>query len=339
VGLSVVIPTYNSAEWLPETLSALKDSLNRSSWESEVIIVNDGSTDNTSDVLDNEILGKTNDIRVINQENHGRFLARWSGISNAKFDNILLLDSRVIVSENSLFYLENAVKRIGQGFVWNAFVETDRKASLLGFFWDIPTRLFWGKFLENPQRVRFGLEDFDRYPKGTGCLFLEKTLLRSSYLAAWPEGDLALVSDDTRLLREIVQHRDIILDPEFHATYRPRVGVIAFLVHTYNRGTLFVDSYAGTSLARRVAIFFTALGPVGAISFIAAGLSWLLGVLGLLIVAIPTAIGSMRRAPLKALASYTLLVFPFGILFWAGIVRGIWVHRRHFALNRKEGSE
>jgi glycosyltransferase involved in cell wall biosynthesis len=337
--LSVVIPSYNSAEWLPETLNALKASITRSSWKAEVIIVDDGSTDGTSKVLKEFDSESAFDFRVIEQSNSGRFLSRWSGISTAKFDQILLLDSRVVVGLDSLNYLRNSLENGGRDFVWNAFVETDEKASLPGFFWDIPTRLFWGKFLANPRPISFGLKEFDSFPKGTGCIFLEKKLLMDSYLKVWPEGDLSLVSDDTRLLREIVQHQDILLDPKFHAVYKPRVDFASFFSHTYTRGTLFVDSYGGTSLARRLIILLGAVLPLGAIALIVTGLSWLV-LSGLLIaVFVPMVIGAFRRASGKALASYLLLVIPFGLLFWAGLVRGIWVHRRHFAVDRRKGSK
>lgn len=339
MGLSVVIPSYNSAEWLPETLKALKASLNRSSWNAEVIVVDDGSTDGTSKVLDEFNPESAFDFRVIKQSNSGRFLARWVGISAAKFDQILLLDSRVVVGVDSLNYLQNSVGKRGQDFVWNAFVETDEKASLPGFFWDIPTRLFWGKFLANPRPISFGLNEFDSFPKGTGCLFLEKKLLMDSYLKVWPESDLSLVSDDTKLLREIVQHQEILLDPKFHAVYKPRIDIASFLSHTFTRGTLFVDSYAGTSVARSLIIFLGAVLPLGAIALVATGLWWLVLSGLFMAVLVPMVIGAFRRASAKALASYLLLFIPFGVLFWAGIVRGIWVHRRHFTIDRRKGSE
>ena len=339
MGLSVVIPSYNSAEWLPATLNALNASIGNSSWPTEVIIVDDGSTDSSAQVLKKLSLDSDQDFRVISQSNSGRFLARWAGVSAAKYDHILLLDSRVVIGKDSLKYLQGEAGKSEENFVWNAFVETDLKASLPGFFWDIPTRLFWGKFLGNPRPVRFGLKDFDSYPKGTGCLFIEKKLLQDSYLKVWPKGDLALVSDDTRLLREVVQHRDIVLDPKFHATYRPRINMSSFLSHTFTRGTLFVDSYAGTSLIRRVVIILAAILPLGAVTLVAGGHFWLVVSGALLGYLVPTIIGAFRKASGKAIASYLLLVFPFGLLFWSGLVRGIWVHRRHFAINRKEGSE
>ncbi len=86
-------------------------------------------------------------------------------------------------------------------------------------------------------------------------------------------------------------------------------------------------------------ILLAAVLPLGAVALIAGGHSWLVVAGGLLGYLVPTIIGAFRRASGKAISSYLLLVFPFGLLFWSGLVRGIWVHRRHFALNRKEGSE
>lgn len=338
MGLTVVIPSYNSARWLPETLKALKASLRQSTWDAEIIIVDDGSTDETAKVLEKLSLDRTIDIRVISQPNEGRFLARWAGISLAKNEKILLLDSRVIIGEDSLRFVQERINNSSEDLVWNAFVETDEKSSLPGFFWDIPTRLFWGKFLANPQPVRFGTDGFDSYPKGTGCLLVGTDLLRRSYLSVWPEGDKMLVSDDTRLLREIVRQRDIVLDPSFHATYRPRVDFASFMSHTFNRGTLFVDSYAGTSLMRKVFILFGSLIPFAAISLTLTGNFVWVALTGILFLLIPALIGALRRATRKSIASYLFLVVPFGFLFWAGVVRGVWVHRRHFAC-RERGSK
>jgi hypothetical protein len=275
------------------------------------------------------------EIKVISQQNQGRFLARWSGIQMASKQNILLLDSRVLIDADSLGYVETQIRQLEGDAIWNAYVRTDEHASLPGLFWDVPTRLFWGKFLSNPHRVRFGAADFDKNPKGTGCLLLNRELLVDAYKEVWPDEDLALVSDDTRLLRNLVQKQDIILDPDFLALYRPRISMKSFVSHTFMRGTLFVDSYAGTSPTRTIIIIFAALLPLLFITFASSGFLLLSLVTLAALVVVPAVVGAVRKAPLKALTSYLLLVLPFGILFWAGLIRGIFVHRRHFGLKMR----
>jgi hypothetical protein len=219
--------------------------------------------------------------------------------------------------------------------IWNAYVRTDESCSLPGLFWDVPTRMFWGEFLQDPHQVRFGEKDFDKYPKGTGCLLLDRNLLISSYNEVWSEGNFALVSDDTKLLRNIVKRQDIILDPGFLAYYRPRVSTRSFVSHTYLRGTLFVDSYAGTSFSRKVVIALMVLLPILFIVLASIGIIWPFAFAIISLLLVPAFVGAIRRASPKSLLSYLLLVVPFGMLFWAGLIRGIFVHRHHFGLKTR----
>lgn len=329
-GLSVVIPSYNSARWLKSTLEALGRSISHTQWETEVIVVNDGSSDDSLLILDEIKPSLGLNLKIISQENQGRFLARWSGIKDASKSHILLLDSRVIIEDHSLSYVEAQINASVEQVIWNAYVRTDEGASLPGLFWDVPTRLFWGDFLQNPRQIRFGQENFDRYPKGTGCLLVTRDSLIDSYKEVWPDGDFALVSDDTRLLRNLIQKHDIVLDPDFSALYRPRISLKSFASHTFMRGTLFVDSYAGTSIFRKLIIVLAALFPFAFIAASYMGYLMFSIFTVILILLIPAFIGAYRKASVKSLAAYLSLVIPFGILFWAGLVRGIFVHRHHF---------
>ena len=84
--ISVVIPTYNRASTISATVQAVLDQTYS---DREVIIVDDGSTDNTAEVL--SAFGEA--ITVIRQENKGITGARNTGIRAAKGDWIALQDS------------------------------------------------------------------------------------------------------------------------------------------------------------------------------------------------------------------------------------------------------
>ncbi|MDO8655015.1 MAG: glycosyltransferase, partial [bacterium] len=47
--LSVIIPAYNEAERIPSTLKAVDEYLRKQSYDYEILVVNDGSKDNTAD--------------------------------------------------------------------------------------------------------------------------------------------------------------------------------------------------------------------------------------------------------------------------------------------------
>ena len=86
--VSVVIPTYNRANYILETIKSVRQ---QSFKDYEVIIVDDGSTDNTREKLAD--LVKENLVRYIYQENSGESAARNRGISDSKGEYIAFLDS------------------------------------------------------------------------------------------------------------------------------------------------------------------------------------------------------------------------------------------------------
>lgn len=84
--VSIVIPCYNQARYLAE---AIESVLNQSYLDKEIIVVNDGSPDNTREVV--ALFGDA--IVSIEQENRGLSGARNTGIRAARGEYIALLDS------------------------------------------------------------------------------------------------------------------------------------------------------------------------------------------------------------------------------------------------------
>ncbi|MDO5553870.1 MAG: glycosyltransferase [Planctomycetia bacterium] len=94
--ISVIVPVYNVAEWLEECLDSI---LNQTFQDLEVICVNDGSTDNSPDIL-KEYAAKDSRITIIHQENKGLSEARNTGMKVAKGDYILFVDSDDYIAVN-----------------------------------------------------------------------------------------------------------------------------------------------------------------------------------------------------------------------------------------------
>ena len=86
MAVSVIIPTYNRAQWLPEIINSV---LRQTFPDFELIVVDDGSTDETAQVL-REF---SESIRVIHQQNRGVSAARNRGIHESKGELIAFLDS------------------------------------------------------------------------------------------------------------------------------------------------------------------------------------------------------------------------------------------------------
>lgn len=93
--ISVVIPTFNQLSRLKLTLASI-DAQKMDFDKFEVVIVNDGSTDDSAAYLEER---KTEwNLRVINQDNRGRAAARNAGALAAKGDYILFCDDDCIMS-------------------------------------------------------------------------------------------------------------------------------------------------------------------------------------------------------------------------------------------------
>jgi len=84
--VSAIIPTYNSSEYIRTTIQSV---INQTYKNIEVIIIDDGSTDNTTDIIHQYFP----EINIIHQENGGASKARNTGINIATGELIAFLDS------------------------------------------------------------------------------------------------------------------------------------------------------------------------------------------------------------------------------------------------------
>ncbi len=106
--LSLIIPVYNVERYLPMCLeSVVQQGLE----DFEAILVDDGSTDDSSKICD-EYAARYPQFRVIHQENHGLSAARNVGIKNAKGKYVFFVDSDDFLAPGSIGQvLENALRQ------------------------------------------------------------------------------------------------------------------------------------------------------------------------------------------------------------------------------------
>lgn len=106
--LSILVPVYNVEKYVRPCLESIfKQGLDEDRFE--VIIVNDGSTDKSMEMI-TDIIQQHNSITVINQENQGLSVARNNAIAIAQGEYILMPDSDDLLIENSVcFLLEKAL--------------------------------------------------------------------------------------------------------------------------------------------------------------------------------------------------------------------------------------
>ncbi len=107
MNLSIIIPAYNSAETIAETLTSIQ-AQTVSDWEA--IVVDDGSSDSTAEIA-NQFGIKDSRIRLLIQSNQGVSAARNAGIKFAKFDWLLFIDADDWISPQ---YLEKMAEALAK---------------------------------------------------------------------------------------------------------------------------------------------------------------------------------------------------------------------------------
>lgn len=101
--ISVIIPVYNVENYLKKCLESI---INQTYKNLEIILINDGSTDNSGKICD-EYAGKDNRIKVIHKPNGGLSDARNAGLEIAKGEYIGFVDSDDYIAEDMYEFLYN----------------------------------------------------------------------------------------------------------------------------------------------------------------------------------------------------------------------------------------
>lgn len=102
---SIIIPAFNAEKYIEKCIQSI---LVQSFQDWETIIVNDGSTDRTGEIIE-KFACIDERIRVIHKQNNGQLYARRSGIEIARGEYLLFLDSDDYWNPNCLSILANAI--------------------------------------------------------------------------------------------------------------------------------------------------------------------------------------------------------------------------------------
>ncbi|KPU63860.1 hypothetical protein EP1X_01290 [Thermococcus sp. EP1] len=117
--VSVIIPTYNTNNYILKTLQALKDQTFK---DIEVIIVNDGSTDNTKEIVLNNLSDAPFPWMIIDQENQGASAARNKGLEVAKGEYVYFLDSDDYIHKTFIEKMYNTAKNRDYDIIISGFM-------------------------------------------------------------------------------------------------------------------------------------------------------------------------------------------------------------------------
>lgn len=104
---SIVVPVFNSEKYIDKCLKSL---LGQSFDDYQIILVDDGSTDESGKICD-KAANLNKNVKVIHQDNKGQLAARIEGIKAAEGEYIVFCDSDDMLSRKALNVLDEKIKR------------------------------------------------------------------------------------------------------------------------------------------------------------------------------------------------------------------------------------
>ena len=190
---SIIIPTYNYAHFLSR---AIDSCISQEGEDWEIIVVDDGSTDNTKDILEPYIVRRAHPIRYIIQNNLGPSAARNTGIRYANGNYLLFLDADDALLPYSLLKFRNSLSCHNNiDFLFGGYITIDN---------DNNKKKHFAKRLSNDRSVNFSR--FLRKKMGdiaTGTALFHKKIF-----------------DTLRFPENIRNNEDIVLIAQVFALYR-----------------------------------------------------------------------------------------------------------------------
>ena len=140
--ISIIIPTYNYAQYICE---AIESVLNQTYKDFEIIVVDDGSTDNTKEVIKPYL----NKIKYIYQQNSGPSAARNRGIKEAKGEYIAFLDADDIwLAQKLELQIKFMEKEKEVGLIFSDMILFNEKGIIKNSF--LKEKLFFNKLSIKP---------------------------------------------------------------------------------------------------------------------------------------------------------------------------------------------
>lgn len=127
--ISIIVPVYNTENFLSKCLESL---INQTYKNIEIICVNDGSTDNSSQILES-FLSKDSRITIINQDNRGISQSRNEALKNASGDYIMFVDSDDWIEEKTCEFVVKEIESHEYDVVMWAYVSEGATRSDLKF--------------------------------------------------------------------------------------------------------------------------------------------------------------------------------------------------------------
>lgn len=205
--VSIIMPTYNCGKYILESIQCVQNQTHKD-WE--LIIVDDCSTDNTKEIVEEEQQNDERICYVLQKKNGGAAVARNTGLDHATGDYIAFLDSDDLWTEDKLEKQLDFMKKNNAVFSATGYEKMDETGDSLHEAMIPPRRTDYNKML------------FLSDPIGNSTVMYDRNLL----------GDIRVPDikkrNDFALWLKLLKHTDVVMGiPDVMMRYRVRKNSIS----------------------------------------------------------------------------------------------------------------
>lgn len=138
--ISIIVPVYNTENYLEKCLYSL---VNQTYKNIEIIIIDDGSPDNSMNIIQKFVLAD-NRVKVISQKNQGLSGARNTGMNNANGDYIMFIDSDDWIETDTCEKAINASEKYNADVVFWPYIKEFSDSQKDNYLFD-KTEIIWSE--------------------------------------------------------------------------------------------------------------------------------------------------------------------------------------------------
>ncbi len=321
--ITVIIPTWNFEKFLLPLYESIVNTDFKDLVE-EVIFVCEKSEDDSEALIQKIIRDEAKVGRkvrlIVPEKRRGLFFARYEGAAAAKTEKVMYIDSRIVLPKATGQALCELVPKFS---AMSSIVDIDITKNIFCLYWQRSHEtIFYRTYREHKNVFEVNHNNFDLYRIGGTCFFCNRELflkVSSKYLTS------GLKSDDTYVMKEMVQTEPFFVHPDFRIQWEPRDEWKSFITHLYYRGPGFAEYHLFENRSWLFyAVLVGAMGlllttalvlfkPLWAFTFLATGLG-----------AISASTFVLAKGPvegIKLLPLHVAVVLAYGF----GALRGAWV--------------
>lgn len=218
--VSIIVPVHNSSRYLERCVDSL---LRQTESDIEIILVNDGSTDDSKAICDRYSMSDKR-ITVIHQENAGASVARNNGLAVAKGEYISFVDSDDYVDADYIRSMSEAMKNTDCDMVitGRTQIKLDGSTNII-----VPPPL---AMYDDEIKEIFHNKDFDYVRGGPYCKIYKKSIIDNNNLS-FPK-NIHYLEDAIFVLEYMYCSSRVTSLAESHYFYELHPGSLVFRVHS-----------------------------------------------------------------------------------------------------------